>query len=317
LAAPVRIAVDGMGGDFGPRLAFEACCIFLVRQPNVEINFYVADSFVAPTVIPARIRIVYCPQAVLPADSPQQVVRRKRDSSMGQALDALRSGAVSACLSSGNTGGLVMLAAHILGMQAGVHRPVLCTKIPTRTGSTWLLDLGGVLTPDAVRLLEYAHLGAQQAARSLRRRVRVGLLNIGREAHKGTDVVRQAAELLAVNTEFDYVGFIEPSGIFAGDADVVVCDGLSGNLVLKSAEAAAATVLSILRSQFKTNPWRLILAWLCEGVFRQVRDQLHPAQLNGAHLLGVNGLVVKSHGSADTEAFVAALTLVYRAAGSP
>lgn len=316
MAAPIRIAVDGMGGDFGPRLAFEACCIFLQNQPGAEIDFFVTEPWVAPENLASRMCIITCPQAVLASDSPQLVVRRKRDSSMGQALAALRAGSVCACLSSGNTGGLVMLAAHILGMQAGVHRPVLCTRVPTQTGFTWVLDLGGVLMPDAQRLVEYAHLGAQQAARSLGRRVSVGLLNIGKEAHKGTEVVRQAAEYLAAKAEFEYVGFIEPAGLFAGKADVVVCDGLAGNLVLKSAEAAAATVLNILRSQFKANPWRLFLAWLCRGIFRQVHSQLHPAQLNGAQLLGVNGLVVKSHGSADQEALVAALTIVYRAAGS-
>ncbi|MEY4587966.1 MAG: hypothetical protein RL497_42 [Pseudomonadota bacterium] len=309
----LRIAVDGMGGDFGPRLAFEACCIFLAQNPGVAIDFFVQEPFLAPSEPPQHLCLVLCQEAVLAQDSPAFVLRHKQASSMGQALAALRAGRVQACVTAGNTGGLVMLAAHILGMQPDVSRPVLCTPVPTQNGATWLLDLGGVLAPDAPRLLEYACLGAAEATRVLKRRVRVALLNLGQEAEKGPKVVREAADLLAAHSEFDYMGFVEPAGLFAGDADVVVCDGLMGNMVLKSAEAAAATVLNALRSQFAANPWRRLLAGLFQGVFRQARAQLHPSALNGARLLGVNGVVVKSHGGADKEAFLAALHAALRA----
>ncbi|HMW48174.1 MAG TPA: phosphate acyltransferase [Cellvibrionaceae bacterium] len=316
MAAAVRIAVDGMGGDFGPRLAFEACCIFLQQQPRAEIDLFVVESFAAPFACPARLRLVMCPLAVLPADNPTQVLRHKQASSMGQALVQLRDGAAQACVSAGNTGGLVMLAAHLLGIRAGVTRPVLCTAVPTAIGATWLLDLGGVLAPDADRLVEYAHLGAQQARRVLKRPVTVALLNLGQEDEKGPLEVKAAAQRLKISSEFEYVGFVEPAGLFAGAADVVVCEGLVGNMVLKSAEAAAATVLSVVRREFSASPWRRLLALFCRGVFGRVRRQLHPARLNGALLLGVNGVVVKSHGGADQEGFLAALNLAYRAVRS-
>lgn len=316
MTAAVRIAVDGMGGDFGPRLAFEACCIFLRQQPQAAIDLFVIDSFVAPFACPTRLRLVVCPSAVLPADSPAQVLRHKRASSMGQGLVQLRDGCAQAFVSAGNTGGLVMLAAHLVGIRAGVTRPVLCTAVPTTAGTTWLLDLGGVLAPDAQRLVEYAHLGAEQAGRVLGRPVSVALLNIGQEDSKGLPEVKEAAQQLKVCSEFNYLGFVEPAGLFAGAADVVVCGGLVGNMVLKSAEAAAATVLNLVRREFSASPWRRLLAFLCSGVFRHIRKQLHPARLNGALLLGVNGVVVKSHGSADQEAFLAALNLAYRATGS-
>lgn len=316
MAAAVRIAVDGMGGDFGPRLAFEACCIFVRCQPDAEVDLFVVESFVAPTSCPERLRLVAAPSAVLPGDNPALVLRHKQASSMGQALAHVRSGAAHACVSAGNTGGLVMLAAHLLGICQGVTRPVLCTAVPTATGATWLLDLGGVLAPDADRLVEYAHLGAQQARRVLGRAVTVALLNLGQEDEKGPPEVKAAAQRLKNCSEFQYLGFVEPAGLFAGAADVVVCEGLIGNMVLKSAEAAASTVLGALRREFTASPWRRLLAWLCRGVFGRVRAQLHPAHLNGALLLGVNGVVVKSHGGADQEAFLAALNLAYRAAGS-
>lgn len=316
MAVAVRIAVDGMGGDFGPRLAFEACCIFLRRQTDAAIDLFVVETFVAPFKCPERLCLVVCPLAVLPGDNPVQVLRHKQASSMGQAIARVRDGGADACVSAGNTGGLVMLAAHLLGISAGVTRPVLCTAVPTASGATWLLDLGGVLAPDADRLVEYAHLGAQQARRVLKRPVSVALLNLGQEEEKGPAEVKAAAQRLKATSEINYLGFVEPAGLFSGVADVVVCEGLLGNMVLKSAEAAAATVLSVVRREFSASLWRRLLAWLCRGVFKKVRAQLHPARLNGALLLGVNGIVVKSHGGADQEAFLAALNLAYRAVGS-
>lgn len=313
MAARVKIAVDGMGGDFGPRFTFEACCIFLAQEPDVEIDFFVTEPDALPGIHLDRLRVLASPQAVLAEDSPAFVLRHKQSSSMGMALAAVREGAVQGCLSAGNTGGLVMLAAHILGITPGVTRPVLCTAVPTQKGACWLLDLGGILAPDADRLVEYAHLGASQAARVLKRKVSVALLNLGEEAEKGLPSVRDAAAQLAFSNDFEYVGFVEPAGLFAGAADVVVCDGLVGNMVLKSAEAAAATVLTILWIHFSASVWRRILAWFCRGIFRQIRRQLHPAGLNGALLLGVNGTVVKSHGGANQEAIVAALNTVLRA----
>ncbi|MFO1369712.1 MAG: phosphate acyltransferase [Marinagarivorans sp.] len=314
--AAVRIAVDGMGGDFGPRLAFEACCIFLRQHPDAAVDLFVLESFLPPANCPEGLRLVACPSAVLPADNPAQVLRHKQASSMGQALAQVRDGVAQACVSAGNTGGLVMLAAHMLGMNQGVSRPVLCTAVPTAVGATWLLDLGGVLTPDADRLVEYAYLGAQQARQVLKRPVSVALLNLGQEDAKGLPEVKAAAQRLKSSSDFQYLGFVEPAGLFSGAADVVVCEGLLGNMVLKSAEAAAATVLNVVRREFSASPWRRLLAWLCRGVFARVRAQLHPARLNGAVLLGVNGIVVKSHGGADQEAFLAALNLAYRALGS-
>jgi glycerol-3-phosphate acyltransferase PlsX len=274
---------------------------------------FVVEPFKAPFDCPDRLRLMYCPQAVLAGDNPAYVLRHKQASSMGQALTCMRDGSAGGCVSAGNTGGLVMLASHLVGIKPGVTRPALCTAVPTQTGASWLLDLGGMLAPDADRLVEYAYLGASEARRVLNRRVSVALLNVGQEAEKGPAVLREAAQRLKTAADFEYVGFVEPEGLFAGVADVVVCDGLMGNMVLKSAEAAAATVLTVVKAQFMASPWRRLLAWLCRGLFRQVRSQLHPAGLNGAVLLGLNGIVVKSHGGADKEAFLAALNVAYRA----
>ncbi|HEY6527658.1 MAG TPA: phosphate acyltransferase [Cellvibrionaceae bacterium] len=316
MAALVRIAVDGMGGDFGPRLAFEACCDFLALQPDTAIDLFVVEPFTAPSDCPDRLCLVYCQQAVLADDNPVYALRHKQASSMGQALTYVRDGLAGGCVSAGNTGSLVMLASHLVGIKPGVTRPALCTAVPTQTGASWLLDLGGVLSPDADRLAEYAYLGASEARRVLKRRISVALLNVGQEAEKGPQVLREAAQRLKSANDFDYIGFVEPAGLFAGAADVVVCDGLMGNMVLKSAEAAAATVLTVVKNEFMTSLWRRTLAWLCRGLFREIRSQLHPAGLNGALLLGLNGIVVKSHGGADKEAFLAALNIAYRAISS-
>jgi phosphate acyltransferase len=307
LLTPIHLAVDGMGGDNGPRLAFEACHLFLQHRSDVTIHFFAQDDVINQPQTHERFHWVSCDEAVGMADEPANALRHKQRSSMAMALQALRSGTCQVCVSAGNTGALVAFSRHILAMQPGIDRPALCRPIPTEQGACWMLDLGANLEASASMLVQFAHLARPLAARLCGREPRVALLNLGTEAAKGLLPIREAAQGLQSDPALDYVGYLEPSDLFSGRADVVVCSGFAGNMALKASEGAATFLFAQLRKALAARFGSRVLGFLLKPLLKKLHRQFHPAALNGAFLLGVNGVVVKSHGAADLEGFLAAL----------
>jgi glycerol-3-phosphate acyltransferase PlsX len=240
-------------------------------------------------------------------ESPATAVKRKKDSSMRVAIDLVKSGEAHAAVSAGNTGALMATAPFALRTLPGIDRPALVSVLPTMKGQTYMLDLGASPDCKAEHLLQFAVMGAiLVSAVEHRERPRVGLLNIGAEAIKGNQVVKQAADLLRAS-ELNFAGNVEGDGIFRGEVDVVVCDGFVGNVALKTSEGLARMMGPFLREEFTRNPLRRVAALFAWPAIAAFRRRVDPRRYNGATLLGLKGVVVKSHGSADRLAFCRAI----------
>ncbi|NKI34476.1 phosphate acyltransferase PlsX [Wenzhouxiangella sp. XN79A] len=307
----VRIALDAMGADFEPEAAVHAACRAVVDDPRLELRVFgdpdALDAAVCALPDEARARIELAPtSSFVPMDvSPAQALRHGRASSMAAALGSVAEGRDAAVVSAGSTGALMALGRIALGMLPGVERPALMTAFPVREGRAWVLDLGANIGVDADRLLEFALLGRAAVGVLLGRRPRVGLLNIGKEPSKGPDVIREASRRLAAQAEIDFVGFVEGHDVFAGRADVVVCDGFAGNILLKSAEGAIGMLLAELADEARRPVRGLGLRRALGGL----RERYDPALHNGASLLGINGIVIKSHAHASVDGLANAIGL--------
>lgn len=308
-ARRVRVCIDAMGADFEPALAVEAAGAALARDPRLTI-LLIGDPGAldrAPALsasLAGRIEQETCRESIAMDASASQAIRHGQGSSLARALERVADGRVDAAVSAGNTGALMALARARLGMLPGVERPALMTRFPVRGGSAWVLDLGANIHVDADRLTEFALLGSAAVGALLGRRPRVGLLNIGREPSKGPDVVREAARRCAV-ADLDFIGFVEGHDVFAGVADVVVCDGFAGNVMLKSAEGAIGMLLAEVDAESR--------GWLSGPRVRRLRRRLHarydPAGHNGASLLGIGGIVIKSHAHASADGLAQAIAM--------
>ena len=314
------IAIDAMGGDFGPRLVVSACVKSLVEHPEMHLVL-VGDSVIIETVLAqypqvdySRLSIHHASESISTTDLPAHALRHKPDSSMRIALQLVRDKQVQACVSAGNTGALMALAKHVLKPLAHIERPAIMTALPTLTGETHLLDLGANVDVSAQQLVQFAVMGSAAVHIQGVRRPRVALLNVGSEAIKGNQQVKQAAALLEEIKHLNYIGYIEGDGVFRGDADVVVCDGFVGNVLLKSSEGLATMIASRIKQRLGRGPRAWLLAWLAAPLLKLLRSELAPERYNGACLLGVDGVVVKSHGNASQEAFQAAISVAYTAA---
>lgn len=310
------IAVDALGGDGALAAHLDACRIALAADPALRILVFGPAARIEPVTTAwapsERARIE--PRdvdLVLAADAgPAEALRHGRDSSMGQALQALAGEQADAVVSSGSTGALMVLARQLLGTWPGIDRPALMGSLPTLEGACWMLDLGANIHVDARRLHEFARLG-RVAVRSLNHREPViGLLNIGSEPGKGPDLVREAGRLMAADENLDYHGFVEADQVFGGVVDLVVCDGFSGNVLLKSAEGAVRLMFDQLGKRFAGS----LCGWMARPRLRQLRDSLDPARHNGAALLGVRGVVIKSHGASSAAGVARAVELAAREA---
>ena len=323
---PVWIAVDAMGADFAPTLAVDACALALRQKPSFRIRLFGDVDQLDPAVgrlppeLAERIELVAVAEAIDMDSSPAQALRRGGNSSMAQALDSLlpdsnpagieatHSPRANALVSSGNTGALMALARAKLGMLPGIERPALMTAFPVQTGRSWVLDLGANIGVDADRLFEFAVLGSAAVSaltdRFSEQTPKVGLLNIGTESNKGPDVIREAARKLE-QSNLNYIGFVEGHDVFAGAADVVVCDGFAGNVLLKSAEGAVRMLLSDLQTAPRSWPHRKAFARDLE----RLQQRFDPRRHNGASLLGISGIVIKSHAHADAAALAQAIEL--------
>ena len=312
MSAPV-IAIDAMGGDFGPHCIVPACLQSLAENPSLHLTL-VGQSPVLEELLArqsgvdyARLRIVHAETVVGMDEKPAQVLRARADSSMRRALELVREGDAQACVSAGNTGALMALAMHELNTLPGIDRPAMVSAIPTRNGHCLLLDLGANVDCSAEQLFQFAVMGMVAAQVQGKPAPRVALLNIGSEEIKGNQQVKLAASLLKDAPDLNYVGFVEGDGLYRGEADVVVCDGFVGNILLKSSEGLAEMIAERLRTRLSAGLWARLVGALALPLLRSLEDDLTPARHNGASLLGLNGIVLKSHGATGSAGFKAAI----------
>lgn len=302
-----------MGGDFGPRLVVPACVSCLQRNPSLSIILVGQSELIepllhsVPSLIKDRLSLHSASEVVAMDEPPAQLLRCKSDSSMRVALELVRDGVAQACISAGNTGALMALSKHVLKKLPDIERPAIMTSVPTLSGQTYLLDLGANLDCSAQQLAQFARMGSAAVQLSGVVRPKVALLNVGLESNKGNQQVRAADELLRQQDSINYIGYVEGDGVYRGEADVVVCDGFVGNVFLKTSEGLARMLAQHLSQQNRATLWRRLLALLNLSMWRQLRRQWSPDSYNGAWLLGVNGIVIKSHGAASEQAFAIAV----------
>jgi glycerol-3-phosphate acyltransferase PlsX len=312
----VTVAVDAMGGDHGPSVTLAAALTFLERTPDARVIAVGPDAPLRAVL--ARLRSPAADRLTLRAASeivemhepPGLALRNKKDSSMRVAINLVKDGTAQACVSAGNTGALMAISRFVLKMLPGVDRPAIAGVLPTKKGVTTVLDVGANVNCTPQQLVQFAEMGvALVSAVEGIERPSVGLLNIGEEDIKGNDVVKETAELLKASG-LNFHGNVEGDDIFKGTTDVVVCDGFVGNVALKTAEGLAQMLYEFLRTEFTRNPLTKLSALLAYPVLQAFKRRIDPRRHNGATLIGLKGIVVKSHGSADKLAFECAL---YRA----
>lgn len=318
----ITVAVDCMGGDVGPAVTMPACAAFLARHPQAQLLLVgKPEVFQAwPQVLNnVRCKVVPATEVVTMEDPVEVALRRKKDSSMRVAINQVKDGAAQAAVSAGNTGALMAIARYVLKTMDGIDRPAIATQMPNaKGGATTVLDLGANVDCSAEHLLQFAVMGsALVAAATGRQEPTVGLLNVGEEVIKGSEVIKQAGVLLrnASNTGvLNFFGNIEGDDIFKGTTDIVVCDGFVGNVALKASEGLASMISGFIREEFSKNILRKISAIVAYPVLKSFKNRVDHRRYNGAALLGLQGLVFKSHGSADAFAFEHALSRAYDAA---
>jgi phosphate acyltransferase len=316
--ATVRMAVDCMGGDHGAPVVLPACQSFLAKHPQAELILVGSEAALAPAKGWPRCQLVVASEVVTMDDSIEVALRRKRDSSMRVAIQQVKNGA-HACVSAGNTGALMALARFQLKTLEGIDRPAIAAIMPNRKDAyTTVLDLGANVDCSPEHLLQFAVLGsALVSAVDGKPEPTVGLLNIGEEAIKGSEVIKRAGELLRAAGEqgqINFVGNVEGNDIYKGTADIVVCDGFVGNVLLKTSEGLASMLSDFIKQEFTRGVLSKAVAVLALPVLKRLRHRVDPRRYNGAALLGLRGLVFKSHGSADAYAFEQALARAYDAA---
>jgi glycerol-3-phosphate acyltransferase PlsX len=298
-----------MGGDHGPHVTVPAVANYLDRNPGVDIvlvglpDVIESELRAMGTALSPRLRLRPASEVVDMDESPALALRGKKDSSMRVAINLVKSGEAQACVSAGNTGALIATSRFVLKMLPGIDRPALAVVLPTMRGHTYVLDLGANVDCTAEHLLQFGVMGATLVS-SVENKTKpsVGLLNIGEEDIKGNEVVKQAAELLR-DSGLNFFGNIEGDDIYKGTTDVVVCDGFVGNVALKTSEGVAQMLSTYLREEFKRNVLTRFAGVVALPVIKAFKRRVDHRQYNGASLLGLRGIVIKSHGSADSYAF--------------
>ena len=315
MSRPVTIALDAMGGDHGPEVVVAAAVRALADDGGMRLVLVgdegVLRGLLARHRVPdaARLELRHASQQVAMDELPSRALRTKKDSSMRRAIDMVKAGEADAAVSAGNTGALMAIARFVLKTLPGVDRPAIITAIPAARGHTHVLDLGANVDCTSDQLFQFAVMGAVLAeAVDGVTRPRVALLNIGEEEIKGNDSIKEAARLLEAST-LNYVGFVEADDIFLGDADVVVCDGFTGNVALKASEGTAKLISRFLREAFARNPLTRLAGACAAPVLKALARRIDPRRYNGASFLGLNGTVIKSHGAADALAFANAIRI--------
>ena len=308
----ITLAVDAMGGDHGPSVTIPASINALSKYDQLHI-ILVGDKELIQIELQknkytnTRLSIQHASEVVEMDESPQSALKNKKDSSMRVAINLIKEEKAQACVSAGNTGALMATARYVLKMLPGIDRPAIASSLPSQKGTTYMLDLGANTDCTAENLFQFAVMGAMLVSSVTGNpKPSVGLLNIGSEDMKGNEVVKQAGELLR-RSHLNFYGNVEGNDIFKGTTDIVVCDGFVGNVALKSAEGIAQLMGRFLTQEFKRNWITKSMAFLSLLVLNRFKKRLDPRRYNGASFLGVKGIVVKSHGGADSYSFFYAI----------
>lgn len=316
----LTIALDMMGGDHGPHSTIPAALAAICEYPELHLvlcgdsallehQLKLHGAFPHP-----QLTLRNSSQVVAMADKPSVALRSKRDSSMRVALDLVDKGEVQACVSAGNTGALIAMAHFVLKMLNCIDRPALISALPSIEGNpVYMLDLGATVNCDADTLFQFAVMGAVMAEEVVGiNKPKVALLNMGEEEIKGSDQIKRASMLLANCHDINYIGYIEGNDIFSGKADVVVCDGFVGNVALKTCEGVAKLILRRFESSIKERVTAQLFGWLIKPFIKNLYQGVNPDHYNGASLIGLRGIVVKSHGNATKDAFLSAIRQAVR-----
>ena len=310
---PVTVAVDAMGGDHGPSVTVPAALAFLEATPDAKIIVVGLDAPLQQQLAKAkssardRVTIVAATEVVGMDEPPADALRKKKDSSLRVAVNLVKEGRADACVSAGNTGALMAIARFVLKTLPGIDRPAIASQLPTKKGVVTVLDLGANVNCTAEQLVQFAAMGsALTSAIAGIERPTIGLLNIGEEDIKGNDMVKETAELLKVSG-LNFHGNVEGDDIYKGTTDVVVCDGFVGNVMLKASEGIVQMLYEFLKAEFTRNPLTRLSALVAYPVLMAFKRRIDPRRYNGATLVGLKGVVVKSHGGADVLAFTHAL----------
>ena len=303
------VAIDCMGGDHGPGVTVPAALNFQKLHPRgniilIGLQESIEAELRARHAAPGpQLRVLHASQAVDMNEAPASALRGKKDSSMRVAINLVKSGEAHACVSAGNTGALMAIARFVLKTLPGIDRPAIAGILPTLKGEAYVLDLGANVNCTPEHLLQFAIMGSTLvSAMQHKERPSIGLLNVGEEEIKGNEVVKQAGEMLRASG-LNFYGNVEGDDIFKGTTDVVVCDGFVGNVALKTAEGLAKMLRTFLTDEFKRNLFTIVCGAIAMPVLSAFKRRVDPGRYNGASLLGLKGIVVKSHGSADSFAF--------------
>jgi len=313
VAKLITVALDAAGGDHGVSVIVPAALAYLKQNSGVELILVGREEVIRPLLPegepPARMSIHPASQEVGMDELPSRALRGKKDSSMRVAIDLVKAGTADACVSAGNTGALMATARFVLKTLPHVDRPAIITALPSINGRTWMLDLGANVDCSADHLFQFAVMGTElvSAVEGLEA-PRVGLLNIGQEEIKGNDQVKQANELL-LRSNLNYQGYVEGDDVYTSDVDVVVADGFVGNVALKSSEGVAKMIGHFMKAGFNRNILTKMAGIVALPVLRSLRRRIDPRRYNGATLVGLRGIVVKSHGSTDTVGFCNAIDI--------
>jgi len=312
MAKAVTIAIDAMGGDRGADVCVPAGIAMLRQHNRLRLILVGKPEVIQPYLDSAedvadRVRIEDAPEVVTMDESPADALRKKKKSSLRISINLVKEGEAQACVSAGNTGALMATARFVLKTLPGIDRPAIMAAVPTMTARTFMLDLGANTDCTAENLYQFAIMGSVVASEVEKvPNPKVGLLNIGEEDIKGNDTVRQAAAMLS-ESPLNYVGFVEGNDVGQHKVDVVACDGFSGNVALKVMEGTAKLIRHFLREEFGGSLYGKMAGAVSLPVLKKLADKLDPRQYNGANLVGLNGIVIKSHGGADEVAFQQAI----------
>ena len=301
------IAIDAMGGEGGPSTTVAAALLALQQNPLLSVILVGDESeirFSAPTLeaYSGRYSIVHTPKTFLDTDKPASILRSGRDSSLYRCVEIHQKGYASAVVSAGNTGALLLLGRHLLKTVEGVELPAIVATLPDINSKALLLDVGANLVCTPQQLEQFAIMGSVLAQKQFSAEPRVALLNVGAENHKGTADVQKTAKLLEVRDSINFSGFVEANAVFEGHAEVIVCDGFVGNVMIKASAGAVNALISQIIGNVTVNE---------EASIRDVYSRLNPQRFNGATLLGLQGSIVKSHGNADVFGFSCAINQAY------
>ena len=309
----ITISLDAMGGDFGPDTVIPAAFEILDLYSYVNLIITGDEALLkekidkqqqlSPVKDLSRITIQHASQVVGSNEAPSSALRGKKDSSMRVAINLVKEGKAHACVSAGNTGALMATARFVLKMLPGIDRPAICSALPAVKGHTHVLDLGANVETSPQGLYEFAVMGAALvSALDNKKHPTVGLLNIGEEDIKGNETVKEAAKILS-ESDLNFIGYVEGDGIYLGDADLVVCDGFVGNVMLKASEGVAKLFTHFLKQAFMANAFTKLVGLLVKPVLKSLKKNIDPREYNGASFLGLQGIVIKSHGGADAYSF--------------